>query len=105
MKMPSLLLALAGLAAFAPMQGRAADFSPTVGATYVAVFAQTNPELPTGPIKVVDAAEGWVKVEYTTTKKARNASNPGEIQDVATTHSAWINLDQVVALIEAPTAK
>lgn len=87
-----------------------ADSAPfTVGNSYKIFFAPTSAqqaaELPTGAVKITATAGDWIKIEYSVSSNKRNASDPGKIDAVSTPYTAWVNLDQVVALIEAPKAE
>lgn len=78
----------------------------SINGSYLIAFAPSvsSPGLvaPTGPVTVIDEAEGWVKIQYVVSKNARNASDPGKVEAVETTYKAWVNLDHITAFVEAP---
>lgn len=78
------------------------------GSSYTVVFSPVvqaaGAELPTGIVTVVEGSGDWIKIKYTTSKNERSKSNPGDVVAVETAHTAWINLDHVVALLEPAKA-
>jgi hypothetical protein len=63
-----------------------------------------NTKLPIDVCTVVAESGDWIKVEFTTSKPARSKSDPGKIEQIQTLHSAWLNLDYVVAFVEPEAA-
>jgi len=77
-----------------------------VGRSYIIAFGPVTPalsvELPSGIAKVVgESPYGWVQIEYSTFMKATQDSESKAPTFEEKHHSAWINLDHVVAFIDA----
>lgn len=80
-----------------------------INSSYYIVFSATNPapgvELPSGPATIIAESGNWIQIQYSSSKNVRNAADPGKIEASGTVHKAWINLDKISALVEAPAAK
>jgi len=80
-----------------------------LNASYLIAFSPIVPliniELPTGHVTVLDEAEEWILIQYSTFKNERNKNDAGKVESVETVHKAWINLEHIVVMIESPPVK
>jgi hypothetical protein len=106
---PLFSLALLGLTTVGALAEAPSSKPYTINSSYYIAFSGINPapglELPSGPVTIIAESGNWIRIQYSTSKNVRSKADPGKLEALETVNKAWVNLDNVSILVDAPAAK